>query len=250
MGKVLEWDKLIGEKGPVAKGRYALVGGFTCFDPLPMEDRGDGHYGFEGQLTSLGLEFYVVRNEDMLQKIYPVVKEGAGKSGSPIGGPKNHKEPPSWVCDGKVGDIFSIDFYRSPEDPDDMDLTWSVVDSRPVVEPEPRYFLKGTPTPKPGEYKEMTPVPNEPGTYSCEVELINKTEEFNISMFKLSARCVHPNKSDCTQFQAHSVEGPDDKGEGKMWSIGKAAADKARHGDVFTVTFNVNDMRVSWAKVV
>ena len=41
----------------------------------------------------------------------------------------------------QVGEIFKISFFRDPSDPDDIDLAWEKVDTKPVEEPKPRYFL-------------------------------------------------------------------------------------------------------------
>jgi len=167
---------------------------------------------------------------------------------TPDSGYKNIDAAPRWKIDGNKGDRFTIFFYRNPERPLDMQVTWEGAGSGPAVEPEPRYFLVAAQN-KWGQdsHIEMRKIGNTV-MVACELELKERQEPFRIVMFKRSDLCIHPDKSDCSQNQAHSVLGPDAGGIDHFWSVGKAATDKARVGDVFTIMYDTSERKVSWKK--
>jgi len=238
--KNVYWERLPG-KGEYKPGQYCISGSWTCWENIFLDAVGDGHYCTDVQMTSLGLEFTLMRNEDRGQMIYP---DGVAGFGTALLGPME-PERSKWRVDGVLGDVFRIDFFRSPDFPDEMELTWTKVDTRTVLEPPVRYFLVGTPNDWGARGLEL--VQDEANRYTVDIEIINKTEEFRILENNLSYRCVYPDKEGCTQFQAHAVS-CGDGGENLFWSVGKAASDKARYGDTFTIVFDVVDNRISWHK--
>merc|ERR1712070_629593 len=133
--KQLEWSKLEGQTGAFPKGTYQLSGSWAP-DYVDMVSDGDGKWTKEITMTNKVHEFYVVRNSDEKQRIYPDVildndKNAASKgaSGDRVLGVEawpEDKTAPAWEIRGSLGDKVVITFYRNPELPDEMELEWSM----------------------------------------------------------------------------------------------------------------------------
>mmetsp|Transcript_59321 Transcript_59321/g.150239 ORF Transcript_59321/g.150239 Transcript_59321/m.150239 type:complete len:997 (+) Transcript_59321:183-3173(+) len=257
--KNLEWDKLKGESGEFTKGKYHLAGSWTCWDFVNLEDLGSGRWCFEAQMTWLGLEFVLAREGDVSQLICPEValdKEGkpttTGNSTSSVLSPDTRAEmvslAPRWKIEGNVGEVFRIEFFRDPDDPEELEVTWERSGSAPVKEPPPRYFL-ATQQSRWGKdgYIEMRKVGTS-SSVAAEIEIRGKQEPFRLVMFKRDDLSIYPDKQDCSQIQAHKVVGPTAAVEGQCWAVGKAAADKAKVGDLFTVLYDTAEKKVTWRK--
>jgi len=248
--KQLVWEKLP-ERSSFNPGQYFIVGPFTCWDPLPMRELGAGAHSCEVQIPSVGLDFHLMRNQDAIQLLYPEADTSDASAGivGPASAPLADAPPPLWHVPSKVGDMIRIDFVRDPDDPDEMELAWENLGSQPLVEEAPRYFVVGSMCSwNPRKSVELSPMDGNAGTLTCQVPMISKTEEFYIIQNRISAKAIFPDKENCTQFQMHTVAGPQERLDNGSWSIGRAAADKARVGDVFLVQFDVQDKKVSWSK--
>jgi len=252
--KNLEWDKLEDEAGEYARGQYYVAGTWTCWDFVELQDEGGGKMSCEATLTWLGLEFVLARNKDMEQMICPEVELGddgraveEGESGMAVLGPDSLRGMGSkWNIKGSLGDVYRISFFRDPDSPAEMGLSWAKLRSGPAVEPEPRYFLVGAQNNwGQGGFIEMR---REGGKFSCSLTMQEKLEPFRILLFKRGDKCIHPDKNSCSQIQAHKVLGPDTSDPELYWAIGKAAADKARLGDTFVVSYSAEDNKVTWKK--
>jgi len=251
--KELVWVKLE-ETQEYPRGQYFIVGPFTCWDPMPFREIEDGRHSLELQITSFGLDFHLLRNQDPLQVIYPeaepsqVVTDATSRILGPMEVPKADN-PPMWSVLGEVGEVVRIDFYRDPSDPDDLDLSWESIGKKEIVEPNPRYFAVGTFCAwNARKSVELLPMDGSPGSYSGAIPMRNKTEEFYIVLNRSSSKAISPDRENCTQFQLHSVIGPQERRGEESWSIGRAAADKAKVGDEFTIQFDAKDKKVSWSK--
>jgi len=253
--KDLTWERAEeAHSNAVDKGAYYIMGSWTCWEFAelrPMDGR-EGCYGMEVQMTSLRLIFQIVRNKDLHQRIYPEVHPAGtgGKSGSFVLGPDGDGRGAHWEIDGEPGDVFTIVFCRTwLDDFETMRLKWHKTGHREVVEPEPRYFLVGSPTnwDADGDFIELARQPS--GTaFVCEVTITRLPEEFQLLENKLWSRCIHPDKQECLQNQKHTVV-KNDQGHGLNWNIGKTSADKAQIGDTFIVRLDVGEQwRVSWRK--
>jgi len=258
--KSLEWDKQEGEQGEFPRGQYFIAGTWTCWEFTEMQPQYDGRFTFDVQMTYLGLDFVLARDESHEQMIAPEVQlddegepVGKGHSGATVMGPDSlGATAGKWSIEGNPGDWFSITFYRNPEAPEEMELTWAKTGSEAAVEPEPRFFLAGAQNRWGLEgFIEMRKLGN---SFVAEIFMTAEKEPFYLLMFKRSDLCVHPDKKDCSQQQAHKVVGPDmvstdEEGEPEnYWAIGKAAADKARVGDTFYVTYDAGERKVTWRK--
>jgi len=62
-------------------------------------------------------------------------------------------------------------------------------------------------------------------------------ESFQILLDGDYKRCIHPSISDANPFVAYTLSGPDNRGHGKNWTIGKHALDKGCKGARYKVRF-------------
>lgn len=251
--KQLTWEKTEEAAGEYRDDAiYYLLGSWTCWEYVQLEPvpGRDGHHTLDVQMTSLGIEFQVVRNRDLHQRIWPETPDNVpAGSNALILGP-DRTGVGRWRIDGTLGDIFRISFVRRWLDGFDMKrLTWDRIGSRPVIEPEPRYFAVGSMNDwaANGVYTEMTKLSGEQA-YTCDIQIARIPEEFQIVENKSWDRCVHPDKRDCVQTQAHQVLKNADA-NGLNWALGKGVADKPRIGDRFRVRFDAGEVyRVTWKK--
>lgn len=132
--KQLDWSKLEGQTAPYPKGQYYISGSWTP-DFVELEGDGEGKFSKEVTMTHKSMEFFIVRNRDEKQRIYPDVEldnsggaKTKGFSGDRVLGvdawPED-KIAPVWELRGAVGDKRLISFYRNPDLPDEMDVEWT-----------------------------------------------------------------------------------------------------------------------------
>mmetsp|Transcript_77103 Transcript_77103/g.198568 ORF Transcript_77103/g.198568 Transcript_77103/m.198568 type:complete len:979 (+) Transcript_77103:82-3018(+) len=269
--KELTWTRLEGQTGRFVPSQYFVLGSWADFEPRELQPDSSsrkGWYSMEVQMTSLGIEFSVMMNEDESLGIYPVPVDRADKTASSVaavGGPDGEGRAHWKVEDGSPGDVYKISFFRDPDDcePTSMRMDWTKVSNRPVQEPEPAYYIIG-PYNKWGA-KGFTKMRRLGGNFKTFVgdvpveEMVldaNSPEKnkfmmpFRILMHKMPSRCIHPNQEKCTQLMEHTVL-MDDMGEEQAWHIGIHPADKAKRGDVFTVQLDIagdGGLAVSWKK--
>jgi len=252
--KKLTWEKIDGEPDHFEDdGRYYLSGSWACWDLVELEkDPGSaGTYSLDVMLTPLKLEFQIIRNEDWMQRVYPDVDDGLGDAFTRVAPVNELGRGKNWGIDGDDGDIFRITLQRNPRDLSDITVFWDKIDHKPVVVPPSRYFLVGSPNGwgADGKFHEFVWKEAAQG-YLCSVTLTAKITEFQILVNKDWDKCIHPDKRECSQIQAHEVKGPDGDNHDLNWHIGKSAADKARIGDTFLVKLELEPARkVSWKKV-
>lgn len=257
--KNLTWKRQEKSNPCISEGQYFLTASWTCWDCVELErvPGMDGTYSMEVTMTSLRLEFQILRNEDLNQRIYPdvdITQGEKGESGDRVLGVDGQGEGKNWEIEGTPGDVFRITFARCEDAYEQLKLTWGKVATVPPVEPPPRFFIVGPwlRCEKAAARLEMSSLELEgAAAYGYELEISRIPQEFQILEFNLPGRCIHPDKKECTQQQAHTTL-KDDKGDGLLWSIGKANSDKARVGNKFSVRIDVvnGSYRVSWKKSV
>lgn len=254
--KELSWVKADVVSPWVDDGTYHMVASWACGDLVQLEPDPEkkGSYNFETQMTSLGIYFYILRNEDTHQRIYPDVPlKKYGQSGDYVlGVDEDRPYFSSWKVNGDLGDIFQITFTRSFTELEELELTWKKINHKPVEEPALRYFLVGTCNNwSRNGFLELTKLKSK-DAYTCEVVLSDKTENFQILEYKLWSRCIKPDKKECSQQQSHQITKTDETNGTDhefCWTIGKALADKARIGHKFTVTLETDPkLHVSWKR--
>jgi hypothetical protein len=133
--KELDWTKLEGRTGPYPKGKYFISGSWSS-DYIEMKSQGAGSFSSEIKMIGDSVEFYLLRNSDEQQRIYPDVSldtsgnaKSKGSSGDMVVGVASwdpDKAAPVWEIKGGIGDVVEIKFYRNPENPDEMELEWEV----------------------------------------------------------------------------------------------------------------------------
>jgi len=232
-------------------GKYFLTASWKCFDLIEMQPVPgvEGSYQFEAQVTSLKLEFRILRNKDEMQQIYPNVAPGQkGHMRSKVCGADEKGKDKNWEIKGELGDMFTITLMRDPDDLNEIRIAWKKSGTKPLDDPPTRYFLVGSPN-NWGTSGTSEMLVAKDGGYACEVKITKLPEEFQILQNKLWDKCIHPDKKECSQIQGHKVVGPEAGGEGFNWHIGKSVADKARVGDTFIVKLEDDEKRVvTWKK--
>lgn len=261
--KDLVWDKIDDDASTATggsmspRGTYYIAGAWNCYDAEEMtqEKRKEGVWTKEIQITSLGGIFHFMRNEDQHQIIYPEDEGDEGTEDSEVLGPDEFGNGRNWkITDCELGDTFKVEFYRNPEDYEDMTVTWKKTGNKAVKEPEPRYFYSGAFNSfgAGGNLLELKPKSKkDEKILTCEVECFGETEEFQIIENKKTDRVIHPEKNQVTMQDKSAVMGPDDQGKDLNWSIGKSASDKYRQGDIFEVTLETGGegFKVSWTRL-
>mmetsp|Transcript_120954 Transcript_120954/g.367808 ORF Transcript_120954/g.367808 Transcript_120954/m.367808 type:complete len:985 (-) Transcript_120954:163-3117(-) len=268
--KSLTWEKLHGETGPTEPGKYYTYGSWTDWELAelqPEEGKPPGWYSTEVRMTSLGIDFKIVRNEDLTQLIYPLVLSPADlpiTQYTRIQGPDALSTNTWKIEDSKMGSVYNLSFFRDPEDcePTAMKVQWEKVREEPPQEPEPNYYVIGAFNSwgKDGMAK-MGRMADKMWVSEVPIHAIaldpNFPEQkrplmpFKIMMHKMPTRVIHPDKDECTQLMKYTTVMDDESRGSFSWLIGKAPSDKARSGDTFTVRLEIQDdgsYKVTWAK--
>lgn len=101
----------------------------------------------------------------------------------------------------------------------------------PAKSPPFKLFVAGT-------FNEWTPAEMnwEEGLFVCPIEIgPNGSESFQILQNGKWEKTLHPNIADACPYEDHTVCGPDNKGHGLNWQIGKYAEDQAKPGAHFAI---------------
>mmetsp|Transcript_53688 Transcript_53688/g.156489 ORF Transcript_53688/g.156489 Transcript_53688/m.156489 type:complete len:560 (+) Transcript_53688:163-1842(+) len=90
--------------------------------------------------------------------------------------------------------------------------------------------------------------------YHYEIKLgSDKEESFQFLLDKDWKRVMHPDKNDANPYSAYNLLGPDNKGHGVNWTIGKHACDKAAVGARYRVSLSLlddgNPKKINWTKI-
>jgi len=251
--KKLTWEKAEGGDGLVKDdGKYYISGSWSCWDPVELtKDSMGWKHTIEVQKTPMLLQFSMGRNMDAMQCIYPDVDDGEKGDAFSKVCLNEYGRGKKWdITQGVDGDVFRITLERDPVDASDISVSWEKIESRPLKIPAPRYFLIGTFNNFGAneQFLEMT-YNSEKKAFLCDITLTKVPTDFAIVQNKKLEECIHPDKAECSQIQAHQVLGPDDSGEGKSWQIGKSAADKAAEKSVFSIVLQFEPkLGVSWKK--
>uniref|UniRef100_A0A7S1LWC9 Hydroxymethylglutaryl-coenzyme A synthase C-terminal domain-containing protein n=1 Tax=Alexandrium catenella TaxID=2925 RepID=A0A7S1LWC9_ALECA len=268
--KELSWDRLDGETGEPTPGQYYVSGSWADWDyvELTPNESKPGWYSTEVQMTSLGIEFKIVRNEDPTQRIYPLVLGPSDlpvTQHTPVQGPDKLGNTSWKVQDRTLGSLYRLSFFRDPEDcePTAMKVVWDKVGERAVVEPEPNYYIIAAYNAwGANDMTKMARV-EQTNAWTAEVPIQllafdpsfpdqkRPLMPFKLMMHKMPDRIIHPDKEDCTQLMRYTTI-MDDESSGKFnWLIGKAPSDKAKNGDTFIVRLELQEdgsYKITWAK--
>lgn len=273
--KEITWEKLPDVKGEVLPGKYYLTGPFNGWNLVEMEvdttgprRRRKGWFSTEVQVSSLPMEFCVVRNEDFRQAIYPEVLPGPKgpkvSQHSAICGPDDGDG--TWKIEDLRGAVYKIFFFRDPEDcePSSMRIDWKKVEEeRSYEEPEAAYYINSQLNDfnhKLSSKMTLEAVEGDTKNYVGEVMIQElpldpkkPTERlpsmpFNILLHRLRDHCLHPDQDMCTQETEHGILL--DENSRNCWCIGKNREDDAYRGDLFTIRLTVTSesYSISWSK--
>jgi len=259
--KSLTWERIDGQSSEPVASQYYVCASWTDweFEELPAVEgggRSEGWFSTEVQMTSLGLEFYLVRNKSMSECIYPLDDGSPITSRSAICGPDDQQATP-WKIDDKLGAVYKISFFRDLEDCEStaMRLKWTKLGQRKVVEQNARYYIIGDFNNwGVSGFVKMSNAEKE-GVYEAVVTYGDEVLAFQILQHKRPNRCLHPSVDKCAQQQAHEVlmDGDcSDEATRKAWHIGKHVSDKAKQGTKFNVRLETNEKGffVSWTRLL
>jgi len=137
--KEISWEKLDAERAEVSQGKYYLTGPFNEWNLVEMHvdttgprRRRKGWFSTEVQVSTLAMEFCVVRNEDFTQTIHPEVLPGQKVTQhSAICGPDDGEG--TWKIEDLPGAVYKIFFFRDPDDCEasSMRIDWKKVAAEP-----------------------------------------------------------------------------------------------------------------------
>jgi len=258
--KRLEWTKARGVDAIVALGqrrhthKYHVIGDHSYWTFQQMEDHPStkGVFSAEVQLLKETSNFQIFRDGDWDQGFYPAV---GSDSSSTIHGPDGLGQGKNWQISGKVGDVFRIDFQRHVvKQKDQRSLSWQFVRPGEVdfqeMAKSHKYFLAGSWNGF--QDVELMTLDTDSGHYRQEVTIgMSGTETFQILLNQNWLAAVHPDANDATQDDGHRLQGPDDGGVGRYWTIGADPADGISPGDHAMVSLEMAGglpRRVRWEK--
>merc|ERR1712232_1541902 len=174
----------------------------------------------EVTLTRHFTDFQIVRNEDLMQVMYPAVHGSSGKEDEEVMGPDDESMGTSWSIKGKAGDVFSITFKRTGDGSglNEMQTTVTSTGYRPTQVAPVKYFLVGS---WDGfrSRKEMLPMADGQG-FEADVFMGKEPEmQFQVLVDGNFSAVLHPTKEDADPYTEHGLMGPSDWSP-LCWNIG------------------------------
>eukprot|EP00930_Biecheleria_cincta_P001004 TRINITY_DN10217_c1_g2_i1.p1 TRINITY_DN10217_c1_g2~~TRINITY_DN10217_c1_g2_i1.p1 ORF type:complete len:1354 (-),score=214.96 TRINITY_DN10217_c1_g2_i1:54-4115(-) len=259
----LEWFKAKGVDAVPTLGqkkfehKYHIIGDHSYWLFKEMQSKQKGVYTAEVQLLRTRSNFQVYRDADFEQGFYPVDDDAAAgcTESDQIIGPDGLGHGRNFSIEGKVGDIFEVEFTRIVrKEQEKRSLSFKFLRHETVDFEERakthKYQIVGSWS----DFQQTRDLKKdkETGTWWQEI-LIGKTgtESFQILLHCNWLAAVHPNVNDATMSDDHELEGPDDGGSGKYWTIGIDPTDGVSPGDhvlVFMETDKGLPSRVHWKK--
>eukprot|EP00440_Ansanella_granifera_P014072 gb/GFBE01015293.1/.p1 GENE.gb/GFBE01015293.1/~~gb/GFBE01015293.1/.p1 ORF type:complete len:1187 (+),score=233.74 gb/GFBE01015293.1/:1-3561(+) len=249
-----------------AIGRYYVCGSWNSYCTQEMETDEAAHLGVwkrEVKLTTDGGEFFVNRNRDSLQAIYPSSARAAqGKVPGPggISGPGHWESGLAWQLEGKAGDVFRIEFRRSQElgKQEDMAVTWTHVRHEPLTDAEQLQALRPcwTVLGSWSSWRDTQPMiwEEDRNLYSFQLQIGDVgRERFQLMRDGHPQMAIYPSEEDACQQKPHELLGPDAGNNGLFWAIGAHPEDKAWPGMRYEIRLHV-DLRgrpdkVDWSRI-
>mmetsp|Transcript_59161 Transcript_59161/g.152155 ORF Transcript_59161/g.152155 Transcript_59161/m.152155 type:complete len:1274 (-) Transcript_59161:140-3961(-) len=236
--KRVEWCKAVGMELVESKSeelayvhKYQVIGdhSYWSFEDMSADPTESGLYRATIQLLKETSNFQIFRDRDWEQGMYPKAAEGGAEAA--VGGPDGLGHGRNWQITGKVGDHYNIEFRRrSTGNLDEKSVTWEFHKSGEAdfveLSKSHRYFLIGSSTGFETEQEMERDL--ESGHFSTRVVIgQSNKEEFQILLNSNWLAAVHPNICDATMNDdGHTLQGPDDAGDGMYWVIGQEAKDQ------------------------
>lgn len=259
----LEWSKAKGVDAVPTLGqrkfehKYHIIGDHSYWLFKQMESSLKGVYTAEVQLLRTKTNFQIYRDADFDQGFYPVDDEAeAGCTESDqIVGPNGLGHGRNFSIEGKVGDIYQVEFTRIVrKEQEKRSMSYKLLRHETVDFEERakthKYHCVGSWS----DFRETRELKmdKETGTLWQEITIGKSgTETFQILLHSNWLAAVHPNINDATMSDDHELEGPDDGGSGKYWAIGIDPTDGVSPGDhvlIFMETDKGLPSRVHWKR--
>jgi len=258
--KRLEWSKATGADALTLPGEapyrhvYQIIGDHSYWTFAPMEPDGSepGLYTAEIQLLKERSNFQILRNGDWEQGFYPAAT--SSEPGAEILGPDECGQGKNWQIHGRLGDFFRVQFRRKIVNGQDVRaISWEYTRHEEVdfeeLAKSHRYYLAGSWT----DFKKLQELEyNEAdGDYQAQIKFgRTEQESFQILLNRNWLAAVHPSFNDATMHDdGHRLEGPDDDGAGRNWTIGLDPRDGVAPGCLVVIHLSVQGglpRRVWW----
>lgn len=259
--KRLEWTKATGLDALTAPAEepfvheYKIIGdhNYWVFEPMTLDSSEPGLYTTEIHLLKDKTNFQIYRDGDWEQGFYPA--SPAAGSDVRVEGPDERGHGLNWQISGKVGDIYRIQWRRrAGAEGEARSISWDFVRSEEVdfqkLAEKHTYYIVGTWN----NFKESWKMfyDKEEKRYRADIRISGKSQEsFQILLNSNWLSAVHPSFNDANNFidDGHTMEGPDDGGVGKYWTVGLHPEEGVTFGDSVTIymdTSNGLPSRVWW----
>nr|AQS99270.1 type I polyketide synthase [Gambierdiscus excentricus] len=259
--RMVDWDNL--DKGreqgaqpaaAVTLGSYQISGSWNhgvLQEMSPDSAAVPGLFSIEVTLVTRGTStFQIFRNRDWGQAIFP--EYPMADSSADILGP-DEQIGHQWAIDGRVGDVFRVEFQRSLERAkDDKTVSWTLLRNVELTTAQrdmalrPMFFVVGT-------WDDLTGLHRMHWTgeyFQFYVQLGARAKEsFQIQQNGNRFQCVYPGTPDAHPFEKHELKGPDRLSAGLMWTIGVHEADDAAPGKRYEIRLRISDEDYSPEKV-
>jgi len=211
-----------------------------------MEEVKKGNFVAEVQLLKQKTSFQIIRDADFEQGFYPA--ETTHISNGQILGPDGLGHGSNWEITGKVGDVFKVYFYRRKE----KSLRWEYMRNEAVDWKEKTkshaYCIAGSWN----DFKNCQEFEKDKttGNWTSKIRISSGGHDsFQILLNGNWLATLHP-ACNGTTFDGNDLQGPDDAGSGKYWSVG--SQDGLVAGDEVNVHLDMDGplpKRVWWERV-
>jgi len=197
-------------------------------------------YQYNVELGSNGWEsFQILSKGDWRRCVYPDTPDGGPHADSTLCGPDDEGHGKNFTIGrhasdrGAEGDRYEVKlFLQADNSPGRVDWVRTLRGTE-VPESNTTPYIVGTWS---GWAADAMDWNGDGQCYEYEVEVGSAGwESFQILMNREWSRCLHPDRRDGCPHHPHALQGPDDGGHGKNWTIGKHPLDKAAAGSRYLV---------------
>nr|AQS99210.1 type I polyketide synthase [Gambierdiscus polynesiensis] len=254
--RLVDWENLDKDKGAAAAvpgGSYQISGSWNhgVLEEMKPDTAVPGLFSTEVTLVHRGMStFQIFRNRDWGQAIYPDYP--MADMSTPILGPDEQIDH-SWAIQGRVGDVYRIEFQRAVEETkDNKTVSWTFQRNVELTKAQrdtarrPMFFVLGS-------WDDLSGLHRMHWTgeyFQFYVQLgARARESFQIQQDGNRFKCIYPGTPEANPFEKHELRGPDHLSAGLSWSIGSHDGDDAAPGKRYEIRLRISDEDYSPEKV-
>mmetsp|Transcript_77901 Transcript_77901/g.167118 ORF Transcript_77901/g.167118 Transcript_77901/m.167118 type:complete len:1167 (+) Transcript_77901:110-3610(+) len=232
----VRWEKVMEGADPapvvakVPESKYYVMGNWTGWDMEAMTSDTEGLWYVDTQLAAEHSQFYIVRNKDWRQMIYPQQRYVSDPALNGVLGPDEYGSGYTWYINCKPGDVYRIELQRTFEyGACAMKVSWRYLKSESIPAQLfskmdlARFCLVSTAD----RYSVRHYMENAGEFLAYEVNVpAGKTLSFLILENGDWNAVIYPDRADATKESV--LKGPNELYEGKMWTLGKHSDESGR----------------------